>query len=398
MANLTVSTDTDAFLATANNAAARLALSGGVNSLGAFAIDVAKMTNFKSVSADQTFTFSGTPATGAWFGLIIQNTDADFAKTITIPNSLSVARNVGTTTVTLPPAAPAGFYNGFLFLKWFYDGTFYHLHGDWNNSILAVGQYTTLLGYRAAESAAGADFSVFVGQFAGANSPATGQAVAIGYNAGNNPGGYASTAIGYAAGQAGGGTSAVIIGHSSMKLADGTGVGNIVLGVHAGEDLATVSGAIILGYHAANGGAGNATNSVIIGDHAAAGVANSSNCIFLGPFAGVSRNNTLWIEGQGTSIGSHTPLIYGEFDNNLASVHGALLVSPAASSVETPAASAALEVKSTTKGLLLPRMTKTQRDAISSPVAGLAVYQTDNTPGLRVYNGTNWMRYTETAD
>jgi hypothetical protein len=43
-------------------------------------------------------------------------------------------------------------------------------------------------------------------------------------------------------------------------------------------------------------------------------------------------------------------------------------------------------------------MTKTQRDAISSPVAGLAIYQTDNTPGLRVYNGTNWMKYTETAD
>jgi hypothetical protein len=62
------------------------------------------------------------------------------------------------------------------------------------------------------------------------------------------------------------------------------------------------------------------------------------------------------------------------------------------------AASAAFEVDSTTKGLLLPRMTKTQRDAIGSPAAGLMVYQTDNTPGLRVYNGTSWMRFTETAD
>lgn len=64
----------------------------------------------------------------------------------------------------------------------------------------------------------------------------------------------------------------------------------------------------------------------------------------------------------------------------------------------SPNAAAALDITSTTKGLLLPRMTKAQRDAISSPVAGLAVYQTDNTPGLRVYNGTSWMRYTETAD
>jgi hypothetical protein len=63
-----------------------------------------------------------------------------------------------------------------------------------------------------------------------------------------------------------------------------------------------------------------------------------------------------------------------------------------------PVTSAALQVTSTTQGLLLPRMTKTQRDAISTPVAGLAIYQTDNTPGLRVYNGTNWMRFTETTD
>lgn len=60
--------------------------------------------------------------------------------------------------------------------------------------------------------------------------------------------------------------------------------------------------------------------------------------------------------------------------------------------------SAALDIPSTTRGVLLPRMTKTQRDAISSPATGLILYQTDNTPGLRVYNGTNWMRFTETAD
>lgn len=63
-----------------------------------------------------------------------------------------------------------------------------------------------------------------------------------------------------------------------------------------------------------------------------------------------------------------------------------------------PSGGSIAEFASTTKGVLLPRMTKTQRDAISSPAAGLMIYQTDSTPGLRVYNGTNWMRYTETAD
>lgn len=44
------------------------------------------------------------------------------------------------------------------------------------------------------------------------------------------------------------------------------------------------------------------------------------------------------------------------------------------------------------------RMTKTARDAIVGPVAGMIIYQTDNTPGLRVYNGTNWIKYSESTD
>lgn len=47
--------------------------------------------------------------------------------------------------------------------------------------------------------------------------------------------------------------------------------------------------------------------------------------------------------------------------------------------------SAALEVKSTTKGLLLPRMTTTQRDAIGTPTAGLMIYNsTTNKINVRV--------------
>lgn len=66
--------------------------------------------------------------------------------------------------------------------------------------------------------------------------------------------------------------------------------------------------------------------------------------------------------------------------------------------IGTTAPSGVFEVTSTTGGVVLPRMTKAQRNAIASPIAGTMVYQTDSTPGLRVYNGTNWMRFTETAD
>ena len=53
--------------------------------------------------------------------------------------------------------------------------------------------------------------------------------------------------------------------------------------------------------------------------------------------------------------------------------------------------SAILDVSSTTKGLLVPRMTQTQRNAISSPATGLSVYQTDFNDGYYYYDGSKWL-------
>jgi hypothetical protein len=57
----------------------------------------------------------------------------------------------------------------------------------------------------------------------------------------------------------------------------------------------------------------------------------------------------------------------------------------------TPVASAALQVNSTSQGVLLPSMTLAQRDLITSPATGLLVFQTDSTPGFYYYNGTAWV-------
>lgn len=56
----------------------------------------------------------------------------------------------------------------------------------------------------------------------------------------------------------------------------------------------------------------------------------------------------------------------------------------------TPNASAMLDVKSTNSGILIPRMTATQKGDINSPATGLLVYQTDGTPGFYYYNGSGW--------
>ena len=53
-----------------------------------------------------------------------------------------------------------------------------------------------------------------------------------------------------------------------------------------------------------------------------------------------------------------------------------------------PATSAALELQSNTAGILIPRMTKSDRDAIATPAQGLLIYQTDETEGFYFYNNT----------
>jgi hypothetical protein len=50
---------------------------------------------------------------------------------------------------------------------------------------------------------------------------------------------------------------------------------------------------------------------------------------------------------------------------------------------------AALEISSTTKGFLPPRMNAVQRNAMGSPAEGTVIYNTDD-KGLNVYNGVTW--------
>ncbi|MEO6541063.1 MAG: hypothetical protein ABIN74_08745, partial [Ferruginibacter sp.] len=59
----------------------------------------------------------------------------------------------------------------------------------------------------------------------------------------------------------------------------------------------------------------------------------------------------------------------------------------------TPAnASSILDVSSTVKGVLIPRMDKTQKNAIPSPATGLLIYQTlPDSIGFHYFNGTIWV-------
>ena len=57
--------------------------------------------------------------------------------------------------------------------------------------------------------------------------------------------------------------------------------------------------------------------------------------------------------------------------------------------INTPNASAKLDVTSTSSGILIPRMTSAQRTAIATPAQGLLVYDT-NTNSFWFYNASAW--------
>src|SRR5689334_10494160 len=62
----------------------------------------------------------------------------------------------------------------------------------------------------------------------------------------------------------------------------------------------------------------------------------------------------------------------------------------------SPNASSILDLQSTSKGLLIPRMTRTQRNAINQPAKGLLIYQLTDTVGIYCNTGTasfpNWQK------
>ena len=134
--------------------------------------------------------------------------------------------------------------------------------------------------------------------------------VAIGRNAGEGSAFQSwsnSTAVGYAAGWKNVGDNNVNIG-SKAGYYNGTGENNVVMGAEAGY-----------------GASGQSySNNVFIGYQAGYSMTTGTDNIFIGYQAGYSEtgSNKLYIDNSNTT----TPLIYGEFDNDLVRINGDLEV------------------------------------------------------------------------
>ena len=114
----------------------------------------------------------------------------------------------------------------------------------------------------------------------------------------------------------------------------------------------------------------------------------------------VTSQNLYNIDGALTDATRTVDLVSGQLNLikgsiNLASI---LYVDDPSNSVHigggatAPEATAVLEVNSTTKGFLFPRMTSAQRLAIGSPATGLMVYQTDSREGVYIYKSFGWVQ------
>jgi hypothetical protein len=100
------------------------------------------------------------------------------------------------------------------------------------------------------------------------------------------------------------------------------------------------------------------------------------------------KSTGTWNGTGSNNIGLYVSSVSGGSNNYDAIFSGSGVVGIGTS---TPEATAALDITSTTKGFLPPRMTETEMLAITTPVEGLMVYNTSAKLPL-YYNGTMWCK------
>jgi hypothetical protein len=195
--------------------------------------------------------------------------------------------------------------------------------------------------------------------------------------------------------------SNVAIGHEAMKttiagdknaafgyqalMFDTTGSKNTAIGYRALKFNISGNNNTAIGFNANLYNREGSTNT-IIGSEAGRGstLHDKSGNVYIGYQAGYNdtTDNKLYIENSNAD--SANALIYGNFSDDLLALNARVGIG-----TQSPHISAALEIDSDTEGFLPSRLTNVQRDAISSPVAGLFIFNTDEEL-FQYYDGAAW--------
>ena len=169
------------------------------------------------------------------------------------------------------------------------------------------------------------------------------------------------------------------IGNLALR-ANTTGNTNLAIGYYAGFGVTTGGTNIAIGRESLyTGGAG--ANNIAIGYRSLFN-STASNNTALGTNAGASLTT-----GTNNIVIGYNQQLPSASGNNQINIGGAIFATNANGSAASPAGqigigttapdtSSILDLTSTTRGFLPPRMTTTQKNAIPSPAAGLIVYDT----------------------
>jgi hypothetical protein len=190
------------------------------------------------------------------------------------------------------------------------------------------------------------------------------------------------------------GTNNVAMGVTALNRT--TGSNNVGVGQGAAHFSTTGSNNTSIG-HNSNYNLGTGENNTALGANTVTSTSTGANNIAIGFSANASSSG---LKNLTVAYSGSLPLSTGSNQMNIGNVlwgadcsgTGTTAAGSLSVGANTPNASAIFDIVSTTKGLGLPSMTTTQQNAIASPRAGLAVYNsTLNLPTF--YNGTAWSPY-----
>ena len=226
-----------------------------------------------------------------------------------------------------------------------------------------TGTNNTFVGSQSGINNTTGNFNTFLGQGAGVQNSIGNGNTLLGINTGNvNTTGGNNTFVGAFVGQnntTGGSNTAV--GYNAF-INNTTGGSNVAIGLQAGRYIADgATAATIL------------NNSILIGQNTKVLADNQTNQIVIGY--------------NQTGLGSNTTVI-GNSSTTQTALYGSLTLGTTSTT-----ATALLSMSSTTQGFLPPVMTTAQKNAISSPAAGLIVFDT-TLAKLCVYSGSAWQTIT----
>lgn len=173
---------------------------------------------------------------------------------------------------------------------------------------------------------------------------------------------------------ASGASANIGIGSGSLAaLTDGDN--SVALGVNALNDITTAGNATAVGYGALSAATG--TGNTALGYTAGSSNVTGFNNTFLG--TGTSSSSTNFSNasaiGYGAEVTASNSIQLGNSSvTNVNTAGGITTGGSVGVGTITPNSSALLDVTSTSKGVLVPRMTTAQRNAITSAAEGLLIY------------------------